>query len=191
MSYMRNGLSFSGLGAAFTVDLRSGDAGIRGVQQELSRLGFLESDESAFGIDGKWGPRTESAIRSAARYVGYSGTPYRRSGSTVTIPDELLALLRLASPAPPGTTGRVSTVTPVTPAPETTTEAPPPVEEPWRGRTIVGLSLMSIASGIGILALAGVALYAMTRPEESRTSRTSTPMALRTTLAANRRRRRK
>ena len=195
MSYMtRGGLSFSGLGEVMTVNTHVGDDRVRALQRELARLGFLDADESTFGVDGKWGPRTEGALRSAARYAGYTSTPYTRSGTTVTVPDELLALLRAAAPAPAGTTGRVATPEVILPA-DTRPGTSPSVDEPgWTERTLFGISVPLVVTGVGMMLVGGVALYMTMRPAErtslpSRSSlRSTVPMSA---MAANRRRRRR
>jgi len=46
------------------------DEGVRAVQTQLARLGFLFNELGREGIDGKWGPRTALALRFAAQYVG-------------------------------------------------------------------------------------------------------------------------
>jgi peptidoglycan hydrolase-like protein with peptidoglycan-binding domain len=110
---VRFGRGFAGLGAIFA--LSGSTPGMREVQTQLARLGFLFNEESPQGIDGRWGSRTEMALRHAANYVGFTGTPstVTRTGlvPTVEIPDELLTAIRNAPAAPPGTTGLVSAET--------------------------------------------------------------------------------
>lgn len=100
------------LGETYSINWTRGDVGVRQLQQELQRLGFLGPGTGEFGADGKWGPRTEMALRSAARYVGWEEGSYtaayanqRHSAGTVEVPDELIVRLREAQPAPAGTPG--------------------------------------------------------------------------------------
>ena len=106
---VRFGRGFSGLGAVFAAT--GSTPGMREVQTQLARLGFLFNEESPQGIDGRWGSRTEIALRFAAQYVGFTGTPstVTRTGMvpTVEIPDALLEALRNAPVAPAGTAGVV------------------------------------------------------------------------------------
>jgi hypothetical protein len=109
---VRFGRGFSGLGAVFPADGVTANAGMRDVQTQLARLGFLFNEESPQGIDGKWGPRTELALRFASRYVRFEGVPWIVAGSgrtrTVDISDSLIEALRNAPVAPAGTEGLVS-----------------------------------------------------------------------------------
>lgn len=191
MSYMKQGISFSGLGEVMTVNLRTGDERVRSLQTELARLGFLESDTTSAGIDGKWGPRTETGLRNAARYVRYTSQPFTRSGSTVTVPDELISMLRSASPAPSGTEGRVPsaalapprTTDEVTrpPASDADRVPPPPVEESWMDSQILGVRApVFVAGGVGLLLLVGAGVYFASTADSSKRA-----------VAANRRRRRR
>jgi len=177
MSYAKHGITFSGLGEVMTVNLRTGDERVRALQTELARLGFLESDSSSAGIDGKWGPRTETALRNAARYVNYSATPFTRSSSRVTVPDELLGLIRAASPAPSGTEGRVAASTAPPPAtdlrPSEGVRSPPGPPGPpapeetlrWYDRTILGVRTpIFVAGSVGLLAAVGAVLYFSSGP---------------------------
>lgn len=104
-----NGLrSIGSLGASFRSN--SSDPGIEDLQTELARLGFLVNERSPQGIDARWGDRTELALRFAAKYVGltrYYESPIRAVGSTVEIPDELIAAIRSAVPATFGVPGFV------------------------------------------------------------------------------------
>ncbi|MEI8371090.1 MAG: hypothetical protein WCJ31_21910, partial [Planctomycetia bacterium] len=101
----------SGLGAVFPADGVTANSGMRDVQTQLARLGFLFNEESPQGIDGKWGPRTELALRFASRYVRFEGVPWIVAGSgrtrTVDISDSLIEALRNAPVAPAGTEGLV------------------------------------------------------------------------------------
>lgn len=107
------GLGYYGLGATLTINWSAGNTGVRDLQQELQRLRFLEPGGGEFGADGKWGPRTESAIRAAARYVGWEGDAYTahygstQKTGTVDVPDDLIERLRAASPPPAGTPGTI------------------------------------------------------------------------------------
>lgn len=115
-SYLSGPSSLRGLGAIFAAS--GATPGLREVQTQLARLGFLFNEEGPQGIDGRWGSRTELALRFAANYVGFTGTPstVTRTGlvPTVEIPDELVTALRNARPAPAGTTGLVTEEQPST-----------------------------------------------------------------------------
>lgn len=95
---LHGGFGYYGLGA--TMSATANDPVLQSVQRELARLGYLQQDTSIWGADGLWGPRTSSAMRSAARYVGWTAEPYTESGGRVTISDELITLLRNAQPDP-------------------------------------------------------------------------------------------
>lgn len=100
--------SFGSLGATFSS--RGVDVGIESLQTQLARLGFLINERSPQGIDGRWGSRTELALRFAAKYVGlvqYYDSPIRASGSTVEVPQDLIDAIQRATPAGPGNEGYV------------------------------------------------------------------------------------
>lgn len=89
-----------------TYPIRETAAGVRDVQRELQRLGYLQAGSGVYGADGKFGPRTATALRGAAGYVGWRDAPYTptnagelREGS-VQIPDDLVERLRSAAPNP-------------------------------------------------------------------------------------------
>ena len=109
---VRFGRGFSGLGAVFPADGVTSSTGMRDVQTQLARLGFLFNEESPQGIDGKWGPRTELALRFATSYVRFEGAPWILAGSgrarTVDISDAFIEALRNAPVAPVGTAGLVT-----------------------------------------------------------------------------------
>lgn len=98
-----------GLGSTAQINTTSGDDGVRIIQSQLQRLGFLAPGTGRTGADGKWGPRTELAMQNAARYVGYTGAPFTVEGTTVTVPDDLMYAIQNAPPAQQGTPGVVST----------------------------------------------------------------------------------
>ena len=96
------GLGLGGLGDIYPIGDRSD--GIRVVQVQLQRLGYLQPGSGAYGADGFFGPRTATALRGAAGYVEWTDAPYTpaaaaemRSGD-VTIPQALIERLRHASP---------------------------------------------------------------------------------------------
>lgn len=100
--------SFGSLGATFQAT--GVDVGIESLQTQLARIGFLINERSPQGIDGRWGNRTELALRFAAKYVGldqYYDSPIRASGNTVEVPQDLLDAIQNASPAGEGTPGYV------------------------------------------------------------------------------------
>ena len=107
-----------GLGAVFQIG--QVDPGIRDLQVQLARLGFLFNEEGPQGIDGRWGSRTELALRHAANYVRFTGTPSvvaagaRGEAGFVDVADELITAIRNAPAAPAGTTGLVSSEGPAT-----------------------------------------------------------------------------
>jgi len=173
--HMFSGLDtgIEGLGATLRINnVGQGDPAVRALQTQLARIGALAG---AIGgpspVDGKWGPNTANATRTAAEMVGYTGPfAYDASGSTVTVPDELLAAI--AAYRPPA---RV-----VDPQP-----APPPGTPPGT-QMLPAVNATASSSrkwlpwllvGGGILA-AGTVVMAMTRKP-------------RTSVAANRRRARR
>lgn len=104
LASFHGGFGYYGLSGIYPI--RQPDAGMRDLQQQLQRLGYLQQGGGIYGADGKFGPRTANALRSAAAYVGWTGAAYspsdaaeKRSG-TVTVPDDLLQRLRSASPNP-------------------------------------------------------------------------------------------
>lgn len=151
--------SFSGsLGAVFPVG--PVDDGIRALQRELVRLGYLQNNTGPFGADGFWGPRMALALRQAAAYVGWTEDPYLPANADslrrgeVTIPDELIARIRAAAPDPNAVAAGTTPAT--TPAPT------PPPSAPARGLSagwIAGL-------GIGAVLLTLGAIVAMKKDEE-------------------------
>lgn len=159
------------LGEVMIVNLTTGDDRVRALQRELARLGFLSSDASRAGIDGKWGPNTERALRQAAEYVGFSGTVFRRTNSRVTVPDDLLVLIRMApvpgaAPAasPPGSTTTTPGGVEVTRRPDGSMSIGPlPSREdnvhPTAGRT----SYLRWALGLGGGIALGVGIWMIAR----------------------------
>jgi peptidoglycan hydrolase-like protein with peptidoglycan-binding domain len=150
---MYGGFGYTGLGSDFRIGVA--EDGMRALQRELARLGYLQNDTSAFGADGKFGSRTATALRSAARYVGYTADPYtpadadRRSSGTVSVPDDLIARIRAASPDPMA----IAAGTPSGAGPVLPSEPAPPPEEPsmpsgppeWFGPVMVTVGLFTVA----------------------------------------------
>lgn len=104
MSYVRKGTEFAGydgVGSTAAVNTVAGDDGVRIIQTQLQRLGFLAAGTGPTGVDGKWGVRTENAMRAAAQYVGYTAPPYSIAGTTITVPDDLMSLIQNAPPLTP------------------------------------------------------------------------------------------
>lgn len=97
-------LRYQGMGGVYALGLRSD--GMAELQRELQRLGYLMPGSGPYGADGRFGPRTATALRGAARYVGWTQDAYSPSGAAeahsgeVTVPDALLNRLRSASPDP-------------------------------------------------------------------------------------------
>lgn len=113
---MSNGTPFSGLGASYVISNTAISTGVRALQTQLQRLGLLP--EGRASADGHWGPRTSAALTQAARLVGFSGTPFRVSGSRVQIPDALISAIA-ARQAPAPTTQPGPATTPDTVGPRT------------------------------------------------------------------------
>lgn len=97
---------FGYFGLSGTYPIRQQNADMASLQEELQRLGYLAPGAGVYGADGKFGPRTATALQGAARYVGWASAPYSpgnagelRSGS-VTVPDDLIERLRAARPDP-------------------------------------------------------------------------------------------
>lgn len=143
-------ISFSGaLGAVFPIGPT--DAGIRELQRQLVRLGYLQNNNGPFGSDGFWGPRMALALRQAAAYVEWTEDPYMPANADslrrgqVTIPDELIAKIRAAEPDPnavaAGTTPATTQNTP-----------PPPPRTVVRGRWIAGLGLGAVFLALAVIA---------------------------------------
>lgn len=148
--------SFSGaLGAVFPIG--PVDDGIRGLQRELVRLGYLQNNTGPFGADGYWGPRMALALRQASAYVGWTEEPYAPANADslsrgqVTIPDELIAMIRAAAPDPNAVAAGTTPSTTPAPAPS----APAPNNARW----IAGL-------GIGLVMITLGAIYAMKKDDE-------------------------
>ena len=98
------GFGYAGLGADFPV--REEDSDMQSLQQQLQRLGYLQAGAGIFGADGKFGPRTATALRGAASYVGWTGAVYtptnadRLQSGTVSIPDDLIRRIEAGRPNP-------------------------------------------------------------------------------------------
>lgn len=91
------GFGYYGLGGTYTIDHVRGDEQVRELQQELQRIGLLAPGTGPEGADGKWGPRTKTNWRLAARMAGWQGDPYEEQCSNadctrgeVTVPDDLI-----------------------------------------------------------------------------------------------------
>lgn len=91
------GFGYYGLGATYNIDHVRGDEQVRELQQELQRIGLLAPGTGAEGADGKWGPRTKTNWRLAARMAGWQGDPYEEKCANadctrgeVTVPDDLI-----------------------------------------------------------------------------------------------------
>lgn len=120
------GFGYEGLSGTFPV--QSENEGIREVQQELQRLGYMPAGQTIYGADGRFGPRTATALRAAARYVGWTDAPYTpsnaaelRSGS-VDIPEDLISRLKSAVPNPNAPHGDGSPE-PAAPSPSTSSSS--------------------------------------------------------------------
>lgn len=157
------GFGYYGLGDSHPI--RQFDDGMQALQRELQRLGYLAAGGGVYGADGKFGPRTATALRGAARYVGWTDAAYspsdageKRSG-TVTVPEDLVDRLRAASPDPNAPhSGNVPTP-PTAPAePDLTTIGPhlDPEPEPreengtgWVPAAIIGAAVLGVGGVIG------------------------------------------
>lgn len=91
------GFGYYGLGATYNIDHVRGDEQVRELQEELQRVGLLAPGTGSEGADGKWGPRTKTNWRLAARMAGWQGEPYEEkcansdcSRGEVTVPDDLI-----------------------------------------------------------------------------------------------------
>jgi peptidoglycan hydrolase-like protein with peptidoglycan-binding domain len=176
VSYVRKGGEFAGyggVGSTAAVNTVTGDDGVRIIQTQLQRLGFLAAGAGPTGVDGKWGVRTESAMRAAAQYVGYTAPPYSVAGTTITVPDDLMNLIQNA---PPPALQQVQTIvgTPpsdggglITPATADST-VPPPGAAAASGSTFPWMPVLLVGGGlIGIAAVVYMSKrkYPLTVPE--------------------------
>jgi peptidoglycan hydrolase-like protein with peptidoglycan-binding domain len=175
MSYVRKGNEFAGyggIGSTANVNLTSGDDGVRIIQTQLQRIGFLAPGTGPTGVDGKWGVRTEAAMRAAAQYVGYTGTPYTLSGNTITVPDDLMGLLQNAPPLTPqqvqtitGSStpgGMISTTTDTTSTTDTSLVTTPITNGAAAGSSPFPWLTVLLVGG-GVVGIAAVAYWANTK----------------------------
>lgn len=171
MSYYSNmggapafgGFGYFGLSGSYPI--RQESANMRSLQEELQRLGYLAPGAGVYGADGKFGPRTATALQGAARYVGWTSAPYTpsnagelRSGN-VTVPDDLIDRLRAARPDPnaPHASGQpVAPDAPVEPAltigphldPETVAQ-PSRAGTGWVPAAVIGGGVLAVGALIG------------------------------------------
>jgi hypothetical protein len=113
------GFGYHSLGATLNIVRRPNvDSQVQTLQRQLVRLGFLADTSGSTGVDGRWGPLTALATENAARYVGWSGAAFSPASArtatsgTVEVPDDLLARIAAAAPAPASTPGAVPGVAP-------------------------------------------------------------------------------
>ena len=186
------GFGYYGLGATAEIDHVRGDDTVRGLQEELQRIGLLAPGTGAEGADGKWGPRTKTNWRLAARMAGWQGDAYEEkcanadcTRGTVDVPDDLVervkSLPRLSpdqikslrrGKTPPEEGGTKE------PAPDKSVPlAPPPTEDKDADRGWVPAAVI----GGGVLLVGGLVWYWMQNWESTETR----------PLMANRRRRRR
>jgi hypothetical protein len=182
------GLGYHSLSGTFPI--RQEASGMRDLQQQLQRLGYLQGGAGVYGADGKFGPRTATALRGAASYVGWTGAAYSpsnagemRSGE-VTVPDDLIDRIRAARPNPsaPYANGGppVAPDAPVAPEPAVTigphldpdTPASSESDSSW---------VLPVAIAGGVLVVGGAIAWQMGKRKPRRRSR----------VTANRRRRRR
>lgn len=189
MSYLSTvggGASFGGFGyygLSGTYPVQQESEGVQELQRELQRLGYLQRGTGVYGADGRFGPRTATALRSAARYVGWTDAPYSpsnagemRSGN-VTIPDDLMDRLRAARPDPdaPHAGGGEPRPADAPVDPDISRGAAPPApatREEASGRGWVPSAVI----GGGVLAiglLIAYSMYSQKKPRRNRRRRTS------------------
>lgn len=168
------GFGYESLSGTFPVQKVSSK--VRDLQEDLQRIGYMQGGSGIYGADGRFGPRTATALRAAARYVGWSDAPYSptnaaelRSGE-VTIPDPLIELINSASPNPnaPYAEGRSGAEDDVpaempAPTPTLTTSAP-------RDAGGTGWVPAAIISA-GVLAVGGFLIYSQRKKKPVRNRR--------------------
>jgi hypothetical protein len=186
------GLGYHGLSGSFPI--REEASGMVTIQRELQRLGYLQSGGGAYGADGKFGPRTATALRGAAGHVGWTSAPYTptnageiRSGE-VTIPDDLIDRLRSASPNPSapfaGGGAPVEADAPVDPQPDGATVGPSLDPETASNGSGDTEWILPAAIAGGVLVVGGVVAWQMGKKKpQARTRRRA--------VTTNRRKRRR
>ena len=171
------GFGYEGLSGTYPV--QSVSPGIREVQEELQRLGYMRSGTGIYGADGRFGPRTAASLRTAARYVGWTEDAYtpsdaaeRRSGE-VTIPDDLIERLKSAVPNPRAPHAGGSDASDDVPA-ELPTTTPTLTTSAPRDGSGTGWVPAAII-GAGVLAVGGYLIYAQRKkPKRNRRRRRRT-----------------
>lgn len=173
------GFGYEGLSGTFPV--QSENEGVREVQQELQRLGYMPAGQTIYGADGRFGPRTATALRAAARYVGWTDAPYTpsnaaelRSGS-VDIPEDLISRLKSAVPNPNAPHGDGSPE-PAAPSPSTSSSSSNALLLQSEGRSGGTGWLPAAIMGGGALLVGGWFIYAQRKkkkPKRNRRRRTS------------------
>lgn len=190
MSYYSTGGGAAGFGGfgyhslAGEYPVQRANSDMRDLQQELQRLGYLQSGAGVYGADGKFGPRTATALRGVARYVGWSDAAYspanagELSSGTVTIPDDLIERIRAARPDPNGPHARGGAPVPADAPVEPVPDSPPlPSPEPETERSGTGWVPAAVIGG-GVIAAGVMIAYSMRdgkkrRPRRNRRRRTS------------------
>lgn len=166
------GFGYESLSGMYPV--QSVSAGVREVQRELQRLGYMPRGTDIYGADGRFGPRTATALRAAAGYVGWGEEPYTppnaaelRTGE-VTIPDDLIERLKSAVPNPtaPHADGRPSPddepIEMSKPYPSLVTSAPRDTGSGWVPAAIISA---------GVLAVGGYLIYSQRKKKPVRNRR--------------------
>lgn len=159
---------FGYIGLSGTFPIREPDASMRDLQRELQRLGYLQPGSGVYGADGEFGPRTATALRGAARYVGWTDAPYSPSDAgekrrgEVTVPEDLIDRIKAASPnpdAPFADGGSVEPEGPVEPEPSLVIgpHLDPESTPREEGSNWVPAALL----GGGVLLVGGVIAYSM------------------------------
>ena len=175
-------MAYEALGA--TLAIRQRDEDTASLQHELQRLGFLVEGTGRFGADGIWGERTAGALRAAARYVRWGEPPYsppdadRMRRGTVTVPDDLIARLREARPAPSGTPGALTPSVTDAVEPSRSTFIGPKLD-PAGPPDASDTNWVPVLVGGGVLLFGGILAVTMMQKKKRRA------------VAANRRRRRR
>lgn len=195
------GIGYYGLSGTFPI--RQQDSSMRGIQEQLQRLGYLQPGTGVYGADGKFGPRTATALRGAAAYVGWTGAAYTPANAgeltsgSVTVPDDLVDRLRAARPNPSAPYAGGGAPAPadaaVEPSPErhVITTIGPEMDKLPSGGGSKSSWLVPAAIAGGVLLLGGVVAWrAGKKPGGARTERPPKRLSRKTRRSSRRRRRR-
>jgi hypothetical protein len=160
-----------GMGAVFPT--REESPGMLALQQGLQRMNLLPAGAAT----GRWTIATAAALAKANKNLGRTAAPRTgftttNRGANVDVPDDLVAAILNTPSAPPAALppGPDPAATPppgmmlAEPATTTTSLLPPAIQEPSRTK-------LYVAAGLAVVAIGGVAAYALWPKKKSTPNR--------------------